>query len=103
MTLPPGSVQAEAFSSYNLHIWTCYKSVLNPYAAGAQFDYYKMIQKTYKMTETLAHGHSFESTQQELSNEYQHDRVKMVFKSLCVLVLWAKVASALEGLTHLCP
>ena len=27
------------------------------------------------MTETLAHGYSSESTQQELSNEYQHDRV----------------------------
>ena len=33
------------------------------------------------MTETLAHGYSFESTQQELSNEYQHDRVSMVFKN----------------------
>ena len=35
----------------------------------------------------------------ELCNEYQHDRVKMVFKSLCVILLWMKVASALEGLT----
>ena len=26
-----------------------------------------------KMAETLAHGYSYESTQQELSNEYQHD------------------------------
>ena len=34
-----------------------------------------------------------------LSNEYQHDRVKMVFKNLCVLVLWTKVPSALEGLS----
>ena len=35
------------------------------------------------MTETLANGYSFESTQQEFSNEYQHDRVSMVFnKSL---------------------
>ena len=32
------------------------------------------------MTETLANGYSFESTQQEFSNEYQHDRVSMVFK-----------------------
>ena len=31
------------------------------------------------MTETLACGYSFESTQLELSNEYQHDRVPMVF------------------------
>ena len=34
----------------------------------------------------------------ELSNEYQHDRVYMIFKYLCILVLWTKVASALEGL-----
>ena len=37
-------------------------------------------------------------TQRELSNEYQHDRVKMVLKNLCILVLWTKVALALEGL-----
>ena len=28
-----------------------------------------------KMTETLTHGYSSESTQGELSNEYQHDMV----------------------------
>ena len=31
--------------------------------------------KNLKKTETLAHGYSSESTQQELFNEYQHDRV----------------------------
>ena len=31
------------------------------------------------MIETLTHGYSSESTQQELSNEYQHDRVLNVF------------------------
>ena len=45
----------------------------------------------------MANGYSFESTERELSNEYQHDRVSMVFKRICVLVLWMKVASALEG------
>ena len=50
------------------------------------------------MTETLANGYSSESTQQELSNEYQHDRVSMVFKDFSILVLWTNVASALEGL-----
>ena len=35
----------------------------------------------------------------ELSSEYQHDRVSLVFKNLCVFVLQANVASALEGLT----
>ena len=49
------------------------------------------------MTETLAHGYSSEGTQQELSNEYQHDRVKMDFINVCVLVLWTRVASALGG------
>ena len=51
------------------------------------------------MTETLANGYSSESTQRELSNEYQHDRDKMVFKNLCVLMLWTKVASILKGLS----
>ena len=51
------------------------------------------------MTETLAYGYSSDNTQWELSNElYQHDRVKMVYKNISILVLWTKVASALEGL-----
>ena len=50
------------------------------------------------MTETLAYGYSSESTLRELSNEYQHDRVQMVFKDFCILVLWTKVTSASEGL-----
>ena len=37
------------------------------------------------MTEILAHGYSSESTQQELSNEYQLVRVYMVFEHLCAL------------------
>ena len=48
------------------------------------------------MTETLTRRYSSESTQ--LSIVYQHDRVEMVFKNLCVLVLWVKEALALEGL-----
>ena len=51
------------------------------------------------MTETLAHGYSPESTQLELSNEYQHGRVWMFFKNLYVHVLLTKVASALDGLS----
>ena len=56
------------------------------------------MQKNFKITETLAYGYSFEGTRQELSNEYQHDRVKMVFENLCVIGLWMIVASELEGL-----
>ena len=48
--------------------------------------------------------YSPESTQRELSSEYQHDRVKMFFNNLCVLVLWTKVALALKGLMQqVCP
>ena len=50
------------------------------------------------MTETLAYEYSSESTQQELFDGYQHDRVQMVFKNLRIHVLSTKVASALEGL-----
>ena len=57
-----------------------------------------MMQKTWKITKTLANGYSSESTRQELSNEYQHDRAFMVFTNFCVFVLSMKVASALEGL-----
>ena len=49
------------------------------------------------MTGTFAHGYSSKSTQCELSNKYQHDRVKMVLKNICVLVLWTKVALAMVG------
>ena len=52
------------------------------------------------MTETMEHGYSSESTRPELSNEYQHDRVQMIFTDLYILVLWTKVASALEGLRY---
>ena len=48
------------------------------------------------------YGYSSESTHGELSNECQHDRVLMVFKNLCILVLWTKVASSLEGLSLSC-
>ena len=54
----------------------------------------KWCKKPLKITETLANGYSFESTQQELSNEYQHARVQMFFKILCFLVLWTKAGSA---------
>ena len=39
-----------------------------------------MMQKTFKMIESLANGYSYESAQWELSNEYKHDRVQIVFK-----------------------
>ena len=42
-------------------------------------------KKHEKMTETLAQRYSTESSQRELSNEYQHDMVKMVFQNYIVL------------------
>ena len=68
------------------------------YAAGTKLDQYKMMQKNFEMTETLAYGYSSESTPRELSNEYQNDRVYTFFQNLYILVLWMKVALALEGL-----
>ena len=56
------------------------------------------MQKSRKTTETLAHGYSTENTQRDLSNEYQYDKVWMILKNLCILMIWMKVASALEGL-----
>ena len=58
------------------------------------------LQNNPKKNETLANGYSFERTQWELSHEYQHDRVMMVFKYLSILVRWTKAASALEGLSN---
>ena len=55
---------------------------INPYAAGGGFDQYKWMQKSWKMIETLSYGYSSESIQRVLYNEYQDDRVKMVFKIL---------------------
>ena len=49
--------------------------VFNPYPAGGYFGYYEMMQKTWKITETLAYRYSSESTQWELSNEYHHNRI----------------------------
>ena len=55
-----------------------------------------MMQKTLKITETLALGYLSESTQRALSNEYQHDKVWIVFKNLCVLVPWTRVSLSIE-------
>ena len=46
----------------------------------------------------MAYGYSSDSTLQELSNEYQHDRVRMFFKNLFVLVFQMKVDIAFEEL-----
>ena len=50
------------------------------------------------MTETLANGYSSESTQRELSYEYPHDLVLMIFIIICFFVHWTKITSAAKGL-----
>ena len=52
------------------------------------------------MNETLANGYSYESTQREQSNEYQHIRFYMFFKENSIFVLRTKVATALKRLKH---
>ena len=53
-------------------------------------------KKTEQIMATLGYGYLSEGTL--LFNEYQHDRVLMVFKILCILIFGVKVALALEGL-----
>ena len=51
----------------------------------------------------MANGYSSDSTQRELPNEYQHDRVRMIFIIICFFVHMKKVTSAAEGLIlHKC-
>ena len=52
------------------------------------------------MTETLANGYSSESTRRELSYEYPHDLVLMIFIIICFFVHWTKITSAAKGLSH---
>ena len=51
------------------------------YAAGDQFGQCKMMQKNNTQNDpNLVNGYSSDSTQRELANENQHDRVKMFFQ-----------------------
>ena len=73
---------------------------VNPYAAGnLNLTNTNLCKKCWKMTETLANRYSSESTQRELYNKYQHNRVKIIFIIFCFLVHWTKVTPALEGLS----
>ena len=47
----------------------------------------------------MGYGYSSDISQQELSNEYQHDRLWMVFKKVFrIFFQWTKVASTRKGL-----
>ena len=71
---------------------------VNPSDAEVIFVQFTTMQKIMKIILTKSCGYSYESSLRGLSNEYQHDRVSMIFKNLSILDLWTKVASALEGL-----
>ena len=65
----------------------------------------KYCKKNGKITENLAHGYSSEYSVIAIQWIPTWLSKLEVFKNLCVLVLWKKVASALEGLQssdHLC-
>ena len=65
-------------------------ALVNPYAASGYFGQYKMKQKTWRMTETLAY-YVYSSVSTRGFNGFQ---------SSCLLVQWMKEASALERLSH---
>ena len=50
------------------------------------------------MTETLANWYSSDRAQQELSNDYQQDRVWINFEHFSSFISCVKVAAALKGL-----
>ena len=60
-----------------------------------------MMQKFLKMTETLAHGYSSESTHQELPTNTNVTGFRR-FSKIFAHILWMKVALSLEGLTYSC-
>ena len=53
--------------------------------------------KNCKLIETLGNGYLSDRTQQLLSNEYQHDRVKMVFKDFASLSFGQKYPQYWKG------
>ena len=65
-------------------------SPTNRYAAGGYLCHYKIMQKSWKITEILAYGYSYGSIQQELFNVYQFDMVYMFFKNPASLCFWLK-------------
>ena len=62
---------------------------VNPYANFANMKWRKKAGKWLKPWHMGTHLRVLS----DLSNEYQHDRVLMVYKNLCMLVFWTKVVS----------
>ena len=85
---------------YSFYVWYEHYFINTYILKVANFANTKVCKQSRKVTEILAYGYSSERTHRELSNEYQHDRVEMVFKNLCISVLWTKVALAFEGIPN---
>ena len=73
--------------------------IFNPFAAGSLLNsHHEMMTKSLEMTETMENGYSYYlRVQRELSNEYPHGRVKMIYM-FYFFMHWTKVNSAAEGL-----
>ena len=60
------------------------KSYFNPYAGGGYFGQYNMMQSTSKMTWSMEHGYSSNSSQLELLNNWPH---KWLLCLVCLQIL----------------
>ena len=58
-----------------------------------------MVQKNKKMTETLAMGTHMKVLGESFPMNTNVTGFQWFFENICVLVIWMKEASALEGLT----
>ena len=90
----------EGYGSFLCTYLTCtflFTDYFNPFAAGGYFGQYKMMQKPEKYLNpvywVLISEYSAKTPMN--TNMTRHDGFS---KNLCILVLWTKVALALEGL-----
>ena len=70
----------------------------NPNAGGGQCDQYKMIKKPGKCLKPWQMGTHLRVLSESFLMNTNMTGFRWFSKNLCILVLWMKVASALEGL-----
>ena len=75
---------------------------VNPSATDSKFVQNEIMQKSRKLTDTLAYWYSFDNIWQELPNKYQQDMVMIFFDYFfdyyIVIFLGEKASSARKGL-----
>ena len=76
------------------------RNYLNPFAAGWKFGQHEIMTKICEMTETMENGYSPDSTQWELSNEYNMTGLRRVWLLFCYFVHWTEVTLAAEELSY---